>query len=261
VPELPEVEAARRVVERAAVGRTIRTLLVMHPALERCISPEERHSLAGRRVTAVERRGKHQLIRLDDGRVLHVHFRMAGDWDVGRASDPPPRHARALFNFTDGDRVSLVDSRALCTLTLHDSAEAALPALGPEATDPSFTAERLGEALARRRGPIKPVLLDQRVVAGLGNIYAAEALWHARISPLAPASSLSSRRVERLLDGMRLALAAADADPGRYSRGDGVERLQVYGREGEPCERCSRAIRRVVQAGRSTFYCPHCQRR
>ena len=259
MPELPEVEAARRVVERAAVGRTIRALLVLHPALERCISAAELRSLAGRRVTAVERRGKHQLLHIDDGRVLHVHFRMAGDWDVGRESDPPPRHARALLTFTDGDRVALVDSRALCTLSLRESAAAALPALGPEATDPSLTAAVLGASLARRRGPIKPVLLDQRVVAGLGNIYAAEALWHARISPLAPASSLSPRRVARLLEGMRLALAAAE--PGRYSSGDGAERFQVYGRAGEPCARCGRPIRRVVQAGRSTFYCPHCQRR
>lgn len=260
MPELPEVEAARRVVERAAVGRTIRSLLVMHPALERCITAAERRSLEGRRVTAAVRRGKHQLLRLDDGRVLHVHFRMAGDWDVGRADEPPPRHARALLLFTDGSRVALVDSRALCTLTLRDSAEAALPSLGPEATDPALTPERLREALASRRGPIKPVLLDQRVVAGLGNIYAAEALWHARISPLASASSLSLARVARLLDGMGLALSAADAGPGRYSRGEGVERLRVYGREGEPCERCDRAIRRIVQAGRATFYCPRCQR-
>lgn len=261
MPELPEVEAARRVVERAAVGRTIRALRVVHPALERCISPAERRSLEGRRVMAVERRGKHQLMVLDDGRVLHVHFRMAGDWDVGRAADPPPRHARAFFEFTDGERVALVDSRALCTLTLHGSADEALPALGPEASDPALTPALLGEALSRRRGPIKPVLLDQRVVAGLGNIYAAEALWYARINPAAPASSLSARRVEALLHGMRSALAAAEADPGRYSRGDGVERLHVYGREGEPCERCGRAIRRVVQAGRSTFYCSNCQRR
>ena len=261
MPELPEVEAARRVVERAAVGRTIRALTVTHPALERSISPGERRSVEGRRVTAVERRGKHQLIRLDDGRVLHVHFRMAGDWSVGRRRDPAPRHTRALLDFTNGDRVALVDSRALSTLTLHESAADALPALGPEATDPSLTAAQLGDARGRRRGPIKPVLLDQRVVAGLGNIYAAEALWHARISPRVPARSLSAQRVGRLLDGMRFVLTAADSDPGRYSRGEGVERFRVYGREGEPCERCGRAIRRIVQAGRSTFYCPHCQRR
>lgn len=260
MPELPEVEAARGVVERAAVGRTIRAVRVVHPALERSISSAELRSLAGRRVTSVERRGKHQLLRLDDARVLRVHFRMAGDWEVGRESDPLPRHARALFIFADGARVALVDSRALCTLTLHPSAEAALPTLGPDATDPSLTAGVLRDALARRRGPIKPVLLDQRVVAGLGNVYAAEALWQARISPRAPASSLSAARVARLLEGMRLALAAADAEPGLYSRGEGAERLRVYGRTGESCERCGRTIRRVVQAGRSTFYCPHCQR-
>ena len=261
MPELPEVEAARRVLADAAVGRAIAELRVLHPALERCISPAEQRSVVGRRVTGAERRGKHQLLRLDDGRVLHVHFRMAGDWTVGRTADPLPRHARAVLEFDDDSRVVLVDPRALCTIALHPSAAAALPALGPEATDPALDAGVLGAALARRRGPIKPVLLDQRVVAGLGNIYAAEALWHARISPRAAAASLSAARLARLVDGMRRALAEAATVPGRYAREEGVERLRVYGREGEPCPRCGVRIRRIVQAGRSTYYCPTCQRR
>jgi formamidopyrimidine-DNA glycosylase len=261
VPELPEVEAARRIVAAAAVGRTIGSLIVLHPALERCISPPELRSLVGHRVVDVERRGKHQLLRLDDGRVVHVHVRMAGDWRVGRSDDELPRHTRAVIAFEDGARVALVDSRALCTLTLHPSADAALPALGLEATDPSLTPDTLRPLLATRRGPIKPVLLDQRIIAGLGNIYAAEALWRARISPTAPAASLSSQRVGRLIEGMWTTLADAEAGAGRYADGEAVERLHVYGREDEACHRCGRPIRRVVQAGRSTFYCPTCQRR
>ncbi len=262
MPELPEVESARRVVERAAVGKTIETLTLLHPSLKRCMRPGELRSLRGRCVTRVERRGKHQLLVLDDGRALHVHFRMAGDWDVSsRENGTAPRHARAVLHFTDGSRVALVDPRALCTISLHATPEAALPSLGPEATDPTLTADVLESALVRRRGPIKTVLLDQRVLAGVGNIYAAEALWHARISPFAAAATLSPARLTRLIEGIRVALGAAHAEPGRYSRGEGTERLQVYGREGEPCPRCGSPIRRVVQAGRSTYYCARCQRR
>ena len=261
MPELPEVERARRAVEAAAVGKAIRDLRLEHPALQRCMTPAELASLRGRRVERVERRGKHQLLCLDDGRVLHVHFRMAGDWEVGDDTAPVPRHARALLSFDDGTRVALVDSRALCTIALFPSVADALPELGPEATDPSLTARALRASLERRRGPIKPALLDQRVVAGLGNIYAAEALWWARISPVAPACSLSVQRVARLIEAMRSVLAEAEVDPGRYQDGEGLERLRVYGREGEACPRCGRAIRRIVQAGRSTFYCASCQRR
>ncbi|HET7459200.1 MAG TPA: bifunctional DNA-formamidopyrimidine glycosylase/DNA-(apurinic or apyrimidinic site) lyase [Gemmatimonadaceae bacterium] len=260
MPELPEVESARRVLERAVRGKTIASVVVSHRSLRRCVSDEELAALAGRHVARVTRRGKHQLIHLDDGGVVHVHFRMNGDWSVGRDDEPLPRYERASLVFTDGTRVSLVDSRALCTLSVHDSVDSALPDLGLEATDPRLDAASLGASLARRRVAIKVALLDQRVVAGLGNIYAAEALWHARIDPRASAASLSAARRARLVDGMRAALAAADSDPGRYSRGEGTARLEVYGREGERCSRCGGTIRRIVQAGRSTFYCPKCQR-
>ena len=260
MPELPEVEFARTVLEDATRGKVIEEVRLEHPSLERCLSPASRAALVGRRVVRVQRRGKHQLLHLDDGSVLHVHFRMAGDWAVGRASDPLPRHARAHVVFHDGTRVALVDPRALCTISLHATPESALPELGPEATDGALTPEALQAALARRRGPVKPVLLDQRVVAGLGNIYAAEALWHARISPLASAASLSRARLARLIDGMRVTLAAAADEPGRHLRDESTERLNVYGREGAPCPRCGTSVRRIVQAGRSTYYCPRCQK-
>jgi formamidopyrimidine-DNA glycosylase len=261
VPELPEVEAARQVLERAVRGKTLATVELSHPSLRRCVADDVLASLAGRRVARVTRRGKHQLLHLDGGGVVHVHFRMNGDWAVGRRDEPAPRYERAALTFTDGTRVSLVDSRALCTLMVHDSEADALPDLGLEATDPRLDAATLGAALARRRIPIKVALLDQRVVAGLGNIYAAEALWHARISPLAPAASLGAARLARLLEGMRAALAAAELEPGRYGRNEATARIRVYDRQGEPCTRCGSRIRRIVQAGRSTYYCPKCQRR
>ena len=268
MPELPEVERARRVLERAAVGKRLTSVRALHPSAARALPPRDADAVAGATLVRVERRGKHQLLRLDDGRTLHAHFRMNGDWEVGRAGEGVPAHARYLLDFADGTRVALVDSRALASITLHAADHDPLPAMGPEATAPECDGVSLHAALAGRRCAVKVALLDQRVVAGLGNIYAAEALWHARVDPRAVASSVSKARCARIAEGARTALAEAERDPGRYyearperERGDGdaVERLNVYGREGEPCRRCGRAIRRIVQAGRSTFFCAKCQ--
>ena len=260
MPELPEVESAVRVLRDALVTRVIARVRPLHHATARALPPDDATALRGRRVVGVERRGKHQLIRLDDGSTLHAHFRMAGDWALARAGDAP-RHARAAIDLEGGDAVFLVDPRALATLTLRRAGEGADPALGLEATDPAFDAAALGRALARRRGPIKPALLDQRVVAGLGNIYAAEALWRARIGPRARANSLSAERRARLVAGIRATLDDALAKPGRYAAGETVDAMHVYGREGAPCRRCATPIRRIPQAGRSTYYCPRCQAR
>ena len=265
MPELPEVESARRVLQRAAAGRRLSAIRVRHPSIARRLTPAQRRKVAGLAVERVERRGKHQLIHLSDGSVLLAHFRMAGDWEVGRVDDPEPRHTRAALEFDDGVRVALVDPRALSTLALFASGDdAGLPSFGPEADSDDLTAKWLAGALAKRRGPIKPALLDQRVAAGVGNIYASEALWRARISPLAPAASLTAARLRRLADALRETVRhALKVGRGRYARSaeEGGAHLDVYGRAGEPCRRCGAAIVRVVQAGRSTFYCPRCQRR
>ena len=260
MPEQPEVERAVVLLRAAAVGRRIADVVPLHAATRRALDDDTIASLRGRAVVAVERRGKHQFVRLDDGRTLHVHFRMAGDWTIGAAADALPRHARAVVAFDDATRAVLVDPRALATIVVLAD-DAAPAALGPEADDPALTPARLRDALSRRRGPIKPVLLDQRVVAGVGNIYAAEALWHARISPRAPASSLGPTRVARLLDGVRQALADGALVQTRYRDAPADAEHAVYGREGAPCRRCDGAVRRIVQAGRSTYYCPRCQAR
>jgi len=259
VPELPEVEFAARVLERAVRGKEITAFRLLHPALRWRAGADRLAGAEGRRVERVERRGKHQLLALDDRSVVHVHFRMAGDWLVGAASDPEPPHARALIDLADGTRVALVDPRALSTIAHHPPGSRALPELGLDATDASLNAATLARMLARRRSAIKPALLDQRVVAGLGNIYAAEALWYARIDPRTAASSLDPAQLTRLVEGMRCTLAQAARDPGRYDRAESVERLNVYRREGAPCPRCGQPIRRIVQAGRSTYYCAECQ--
>lgn len=259
VPEQPEVERAAVRLRAALVGRRLREVTALHPAQRRTLDDAAAASLAGRTVTAVERRGKHQLLRLDDDRVVHVHFRMAGDWTIDRAGEPLPRHARVVIACDDGTRAVLTDPRALAGIVVL-AADAPLPNLGPEADDPALTPGALRAALAGRRGPIKPALLDQRLLAGVGNIYAAEALWHARIDPRTPARSLGPVRVARLLDGVRAALAHGASAATRYAGDAAGAALVVYGREGEPCPRCGGPIRRIVQAGRSTYYCSRCQR-
>lgn len=258
MPELPEVERAARRLRRAVVGRTIASIVIVHPSLRRRLSPRAVRRLVGARIEDVERRGKHQLLQMHDGRALHVHFRMAGDWRIDSADRAPPRFARAWLELDDGTRVVLRDPRALSTMAILRKGEQPFAALGPEATDASFDGGALQAAVARRRIAIKPALLDQRVVAGLGNIYAAEALWHASIDPRTPASSLTEGEAERLAVAMRAVLARAAGRVRRDAGGDGG-RFAVYDREGEPCRRCGAAIERIVQAGRSTYFCPACQ--
>ena len=260
MPELPEVERARQALERAAAGKRLTSIRALHPSAVRALPACDADSVVGATLARVERRGKHQLLRLDDGRTLHAHFRMNGDWEFGRAGEPVPAHARYLLDFADGTRVALVDSRALATVTLHAPDHEPVPTMGPEAIDPAFDADALHRAVAGKRCAIKVALLDQRVVAGLGNIYAAEALWHARVDPRAVAGRVTKARCARIVEGARQALADAVADPGRYQDGDAVGRLNVYGREGEPCRRCGTRLTgtHAIDA-RISVFCHRCQ--
>lgn len=260
MPELPEVESATRRLRDAMVGRVVQRVETLHASTRRALPDDAAARVAGRAVRAVERVGKHQWIRLDDGSALHAHFRMAGDWAMSTADAPPPAHARALLLLDDGVRVALVDPRALATLQWR-GADVAPPALGPDALDPAWDADALGRALHGRRLAIKPALLDQRIVAGVGNIYAAEALWRARLDPRVSAAALGPGRRARVVEGVRTVLRDALDAPGRYQDGEALERLAVYGRAGEPCARCGARVRRIVQAGRSTYFCPGCQGR
>ncbi|HEY7233810.1 MAG TPA: bifunctional DNA-formamidopyrimidine glycosylase/DNA-(apurinic or apyrimidinic site) lyase [Gemmatimonadaceae bacterium] len=257
MPELPEVERAVRDLRDAIQDEVIERVEALHPSIRRRLSRGALRALHGARVQSVERRGKHQLVHLDDGRVVHVHFRLNGDWVIGTNADPLPRFARAVLDFTSGRRVVLEDSRALSTLDVH-APNAPLPIdLGPEPNDPALTPSRLRGFLSRRRIPIKVALLDQRIIAGLGNIYASEALWRAKIDPRQMAASLDLARARRLLAAIRTVIGRATG--ARYTEARGA-RLEVYDREGRPCRRCRTKIERVVQSGRSTYFCPHCQR-
>jgi len=259
VPELPEVERAARALARAALGKTIAVVRAIHPSLKRKLDPASSRRAKGRQIRTIERRGKHQLLGLDSGDTLVVHFRMNGDWEIGTTGDELDRFARAVIELDDGTRISLVDRRALSSITLDREGSSSLPKLGKEASDATLDADYLAEVLQRRKIAIKPALMDQSVLAGLGNIYAAEALWEAELDPRKPAAKLSREKLEKLLTAIRLVLSPRRRRPGRYTDQAGRERFMVYDREGKECRRCGGTIGRIVQAGRSTYFCPQCQ--
>lgn len=261
MPELPEVEAAVRWLREEVLGLRITSVESHHRSLRRQLPPGDRARVAGRRLVGIERRGKHQLLHLEGGALLHVHFRLDGDWVAVGATAPLPAHARVSF-VLGRRRLALTDPRALCSVRyLAAGADPGLD-LGPEPEDPTFTAAELRRRLSTRRVPIKPLLLDQRLLAGVGNIYAQEACWHARIHPAARADRLTLAQVTRLLAGLRRTLGDGHVNAGRYRRGERGRSIpfEVYDREGEPCARCRTRIKRVEQAGRGTWFCPRCQR-
>ena len=262
MPELPEVELAATIARRIAVGRTITSVTVHHRAQRRGLPPRHARSLEGDRVLAVVRRGKAQVFHLASGRELRVHFRMTGDWLLPEA-DAVPGTVRAIIAFDDGSRLALDDPRALSVLSLCEVPDEG-DDLGPDALDPAFSGPRLGQALASRRIPIKVALLDQSVIAGIGNIYASEALWRARIDPRKPANRVNAPGLVELVKAIRATLRDALRRQERYYRAGkalaDVGRFKVYDREGEPCFRCGNAVRRITQSARSTYFCPKCQK-
>jgi formamidopyrimidine-DNA glycosylase len=241
------------------LGKIIAAVRAIHPSLKRKLPPARARSTKGRRIESIERRGKHQLLHLDGGDTLVVHFRMNGDWEIGTIADPLDRFARAVIELTDGTRVSLVDRRALSSITLDKEGSSSLPRLGREASDKTLDADYLLEVLRKKKTAIKPALMDQSVVAGLGNIYVAEALWEAELDPRIPAAKVIRGNLEKLLAAIRLVLSPKKRRPGRYTATRGVSRFAVYDREGQICRRCGGTIERIVQAGRSTYFCPYCQ--
>jgi formamidopyrimidine-DNA glycosylase len=220
-------------------------------------------ALTGNLVDAVDRRGKYILVRLESGDVLLVHLRMTGSFRYAPAS-----HERAVLELDDGTRISYRDLRRFGTWLLLDADEAnehLAVRLGPEPLERRFTTDHLARRLAGRRAPLKAAILDQRTVAGLGNIYADEALWHARLSPLTPAGELDPHEITALRTGIRRALRrgierhGADLGDNTYSGGRMQDEFRAYGRGGEPCRRCRTPITKTRVAGRGTWFCPTCQ--
>ena len=273
MPEMPEVETVRRRLAPVLEGATIERAEIVDPRLTRPVAPAfVADRLVGETVATVDRRGKYLLWRLASGRTLVVHLRMTGSFRHAPAGElPEDAHRRATLGLDTGAEVAYRDVRRFGTWELLDEGHLRpyLSArLGPEPLAPSFSAARLARLTEGRRAPVKAFLLDQRRLAGIGNIYADEALWRARIHPLRPTGELDADEVARLHRAVRAALRRGVELQGSTLRdyvtpdGDGggmQDEFHVYGRLGEPCDRCGRPIDRIVVAGRGTWLCPRCQ--
>jgi len=277
MPELPEVEHVVRALRRAVLGRKIVATEIRLPRLISPTAPSAfRGNLKGSRISGVGRRGKFILIELDSGKVLVVHLRMTGKFLVLTPDDSLPRHAHAVFYLDDERRLVFQDQRQFGVMKLvvnsRLSKTKGITELAPEPFSDEFSVGYLKETLAGSRRTLKTLLLDQTRVVGLGNIYAAEALFRAGINPFNTASDLSARRVQRLHQAIRDVLRAAVSgsstsrinleNPNGFSYGEAFGKAwQVYEREGQACFKCGARIRRLTHGGRSTYWCPRCQRR
>ena len=276
MPELPEVETTRRHLAPAVEGRTITRVEVRRPRMvRRQAGPNDfTERVLGRTVERLDRHGKFLLGRLTGDVTWVTHLGMSGRISLAAAGEPEAPHTNVVIHLGDGTEVRLVDPRTfgfVAAFLPEEMAAGSLAALGPDALDDLPTAARLAGRMAGRTVPIKPLLLDQGFLAGLGNIYADEVLFRAGVSPHRPAGSLDADEVKRLRAAVRPVLQAGLRHGGTslgdlaYLRPDGrageyLSRLKVYGREDEPCTGCGTPIRRAVLRQRSTFWCPECQK-
>ncbi len=275
MPELPEVEHVVRALRQAVTGRRIIAAQLRLPRTAPLISSRIfARKLKGARIEGVSRRGKYILIELSGERVLLVHLRMTGKFVRLSHEQKLPPYSHAIFYLDDDTRLVFCDMRQFGRMNLvsaaqlHETAE--LSILAPEPLSETFTIAHLQQVLSRSHRSLKQLLLDQTRVLGLGNIYASESLFLARISPFAESARLSKARVVRLHEAIQQVLEEAIAggstlridldDEGSSYIGSSERFWRVYEREGEPCVRCGSKIRRAVQGGRSTYYCPKCQR-
>ncbi len=284
MPELPEVETVRRGLEPAIAGKVIVRADVRRADLRWPFPPRMAERLVGRRVEALRRRSKYLLADLDGGETLIAHLGMSGRMLVSgvalgafhHALAAPEKHDHVVLDFEGGARVTFNDARRFGAMDLWPTgdvdAHRLLAGLGPEPLGNAFDAGVLARRLEGRLTPVKAVLLDQRVVAGLGNIYVCEALWRAGVSPLRLARDVSTAETEDVVTAIRAVLAEAIEAGGSslrdHRRADGElgyfqHSFAVYGREGAPCRTpgCAGTVARDVQSGRSTFHCPVCQSR
>jgi formamidopyrimidine-DNA glycosylase len=270
MPELPEVESVRRRLQPAMARKRFVRVIVNRPDLRAPFPPRFAARLRGTTALAVHRRAKYLVVPLSSGETLVMHLGMSGwfEIDVRREDPEDARHDHVVFRMSSGRVVTFNDPRrfGFMDLVARGAVHPVLSTLGPEPLSRQFDAAALARTLAGRKIPLKVALLDQRVVAGLGNIYAAEALYVARLAPTREASTLVTSagaprpETSQLVAAIKKVLEeAVERQSARVYR---AARFRVYGREGEPCRRatCRGTIERVTQAGRSTFFCPVCQR-
>ena len=273
MPELPEVETVRRTLQQALVGRKI--VAVTRLAWERTIAAPTpdlfKQALQNRAIVDVDRRAKYVIILLDHHEALVVHLRMTGRLMVADTDAAPDQHTHVVFQLDTGQQLMFRDTRKFGRIWLLDREGLRLldQKLGPEPLAETLTVAAFGTALRKRKGRLKPLLLDQRVLAGLGNIYVDEALWIANLHPLQPANELNDAQIEALYHAIRQVLSEAitnrgttfaDYRDGWGFAGSNQNFLTVYDRKGEPCLRCGTLIERIVVGQRGTHLCPNCQR-
>lgn len=271
MPELPEVETLARDLCRLLCGAEFKAVTIYWPRSVAMPSPEElAHGLPGQRVMAVGRRGKFLQLSLSGPSYLLIHLRMTGHVQVEPATTPLDAHARVVLDLTDGRRLVFSDPRKFGRLYWLTQPDLVLGALGPEPLADDLTLGTFRSLLATRKGALKPLLLNQALLAGLGNIYTDEALFRAGLHPLRKANTLTAGEAERLYTAIRDVLQQAIGNRGttladaRYRDAEGQpghnrENLRVYHRAGEPCQCCGTPIERTVVGGRGTHFCPHCQ--
>ena len=277
MPELPEVESLRRILVRSAVGRTIVKVRVGEKRLRQSVASDFAANIIGRRIVKLSRRAKYLIVELDGDHVMLVHLGMSGSLthrQAGfRVDDFDPRHDHLEFLLDDDTRLVYNDPRRFGLIRLVKRAAltstAELKGLGPEPLSREFSAGYLAAKARGRTAAIKNVIMDQRIVAGIGNIYASEILFRAGVRPTRRAGRVTRGEIEKIAAATPLILRAAIGSNGttfrsyRDSRGQPgrfADRLRVYGREGEPCFTCSTPIRNIVVGQRASFYCPKCQR-
>ncbi len=267
MPELPEVETIKNELSPWVLGQSFTKVTILDAKLVcGCSAAEVRRGLIGQKIESLERRGKYLIFHLSNGRSLIIHLRMTGSLllnprEVGR-------YARAVFHLSNGHQFVFNDQRRLGVMWLVDDADVVVCKLGPEPLDRSFTSDALRQRLSRHHIPIKAALLDQHIVAGIGNMYADEALFAARTHPLRKADELSPEEVRALHNNVRKILRAAIGSKGAsvdtYVRPEGELGtahfdFKVAHRGGEPCPICGSAIERVLVQNRGTYFCPRCQ--
>ncbi len=274
MPELPEVETIRRSLEANLRGKTFVGVEVFLDSMIKGADPGMLASqLEGKKITSIERRGKYLIIQLTGGQTMVIHLRMTGQLLYCGPEQEKPKHTHLVFHLNDQHEIRFIDQRQFGRVYLVPSQEldsiSGLKNLGVEPLSEAFTRAFFRKELRNKRTKIKPLLLDQTFIAGIGNIYADEALFRARINPERIASTLDPREVARLYLGIREVLnegienkgtTVRDYVDGDGNRGSNQSNLRVYGREGEPCEKCGKPIERKTIGGRSSHYCPKCQK-
>jgi formamidopyrimidine-DNA glycosylase len=266
MPELPEVETIRRALEPLLLGERLTHIEVRDPRIVQGDAAQLHREAVGSTLVGVMRRGKHLVLLLDSGKGLALHLRMTGSLLLNE-----PRHSartRAVLCFSNGTRLYFNDMRRLGTIRLIDDVEAYCRRLGPEPLAEDFTPDVLRRCLAGHRIPIKAALLDQHLVAGVGNMYADEALFLSKIHPMTPASSLSHRQTAALWRALREVLQKAIANQGASintyalpdgERGTAHERFNVAHRKDRPCPSCGTPLQRLMVRKRGAYFCPECQ--